>query len=236
VTLATRRWGPRVGGLLTALPVVTGPTLCFYALEQGPRFAARASTSTLLALTAVAVYAVTYAHTALRRRWPVSLGAGWAVFVAVTAVLYQVHVGASMSLGVVIAACVVGHRLLPVSGAVPAAAHAPVWDVPLRMVTAGALVLTLTSVAGWLGPNLSGLLTPFPLATAIIAAFTHAQRGTNAVVAFFRGFLPALITFAVFCYVLSLALLRVPIAVSILLALSAQLLLQGALYTVAHRR
>ena len=35
ITLATRRWGPRIGGFLTALPVVTGPTLCFYAIEQG---------------------------------------------------------------------------------------------------------------------------------------------------------------------------------------------------------
>ena len=53
VTLATRRWGPRVGGFLTALPVVTGPTLCFYAIEQGQAFGAHAATGTLLALNAV---------------------------------------------------------------------------------------------------------------------------------------------------------------------------------------
>jgi hypothetical protein len=210
--------------------------LCFYAIEQGPAFAARASTSTLLALTAVSAYVVTYSHVARYRPWPVSLTAGWAVFLAVTAVLYRVHVGASISLALVTVACLVGHRLLPRAGVISTGVNAPAWDLPLRMTTAAVLVLTLTSIAAWLGPNLSGLLTPFPLATAIIAAFTHAQRGTNAVVAFFRGFLPALITFGVFCYVLALALERTPIVLAILLALGAQLLLQLALYAVAHRR
>jgi hypothetical protein len=41
VTLAARRWGLRVGGLLTALPMVAGPALCFYAIEQGNGFANR---------------------------------------------------------------------------------------------------------------------------------------------------------------------------------------------------
>src|SRR5688572_1778556 len=35
LTLAARRWGPFVGGLLLGLPVVAGPTLYFYAVEQG---------------------------------------------------------------------------------------------------------------------------------------------------------------------------------------------------------
>ena len=42
-TLAGRRWGPRVGGWFTALPIVGGPVLCFYAIEQGERFASRAA-------------------------------------------------------------------------------------------------------------------------------------------------------------------------------------------------
>jgi hypothetical protein len=46
VTLAARRWGLRIGGLLTALPMVAGPTLCFYAIEQGNRFAATAARAT----------------------------------------------------------------------------------------------------------------------------------------------------------------------------------------------
>jgi hypothetical protein len=34
VTLGARRWGPAIGGWLTALPLVAGPTLFFLAIEQ----------------------------------------------------------------------------------------------------------------------------------------------------------------------------------------------------------
>ena len=38
VTMAGRRFGPRVGGWLNALPLVAGPVLFFLALEQGDQY------------------------------------------------------------------------------------------------------------------------------------------------------------------------------------------------------
>ncbi len=58
VTLGARRWGPRIGGWLTALPLVAGPTLFFLALEQGHAFAARAALSTLAGLIGVCTFGV----------------------------------------------------------------------------------------------------------------------------------------------------------------------------------
>ena len=230
VTLATRRWGPRVGGFLTALPVVTGPTLCFYAIEQGQAFGAHAATGTLLALNAVVAYGVTYARLSLRWPWPMTLVSAWLVFLLSAGILYAVPQIPILALTLVAGSCVIGARLLPpVSGVAPAVSH-PVWDLPLRMAAAVVLVIVLTSVAGWLGPSLSGLLTPFPLATAILAAFTHAQRGPTAVVSFFHGFIPALVTFAVFCFVLAIALPLLPLVAALAAALVAQLALQAALY------
>ena len=65
-TLATRRWGPRIGGLLTGLPIVSGPALLFFAVEQGNVFAAEASRAVIVSLVAVAASAATYAWVALR--------------------------------------------------------------------------------------------------------------------------------------------------------------------------
>ena len=59
VTLATRWWGPRVGGWLTGMPIVAGPALFFLALEQGDAFASEAARATLVALIGVAVLAIT---------------------------------------------------------------------------------------------------------------------------------------------------------------------------------
>ncbi len=227
VTLGARRWGPRVGGLLTAMPVVTGPTLCFYAVDQGARFAARASAATLFGLAGVLGFCVVYAHTARRYRWSTALLAGWCAFLAVTLLLSRVPMHAAAGLVMVVALCAAARRALPAAQPLDTPAAHPSWDLPLRMAAAAALVLLLTSAAGWLGPQLSGLLTPFPLATAIIVAFTHVQRGPQAAVSFFHGFVPALATFAAFCFVLATALPRLPVAGAIAAALSVQLALQG---------
>jgi len=79
-------------------------------------------------------------------------------------------------------------------------------------------------------------LTPFPIATAIIAAFTHAHEGPGAVVRFFRGFLPGLCTFAVFCAALSLALQQVTVVPAFAIAVAVQVALQGTVVWRMGRR
>jgi hypothetical protein len=234
VTLGARRWGPRVGGLLTAMPVVTGPTLCFYAVDQGARFASRASAGTLFGLAGVLGFCVVYAHTALRGRWFQALLAGWGAFLLVTLLFWRVPANAAVGLVVIVTLCIAARRALPPLQSLDEPLPHPAWDLPLRMCAAASLVLLLTSAAGWLGPQLSGLLTPFPLATAIIAAFTHAQRGGRAAVSFFHGFVPALTTFAVFCFVLSTTLPHLPMAAAIGSALAAQLALQAIVLWRLH--
>ena len=97
----------------------------------------------------------------------------------------------------------------------------------MRMASAAGLILLLTALADRLGPSLTGLLTPFPVAIAIIAAFTHTQRGVDPVIAFFRGFLPALVSFGLFCVVLAAGLERLGLADALPLALALQLSTQS---------
>ena len=42
-TLAIRRWGAAIGGLLTGLPLMTGPISFFLAVDQGIDFAIAAN-------------------------------------------------------------------------------------------------------------------------------------------------------------------------------------------------
>jgi hypothetical protein len=94
------------------------------------------------------------------------------------------------------------------------------------MASAAALVFILTSAANRLGSSISGILTPFPVATAILAGFTHAQRGSAASIEFLRAFIPGLCSFAVFCAVLTFALPALSVAWSFVAALAVQLILQ----------
>jgi hypothetical protein len=75
---------------------------------------------------------------------------------------------------------------------------APPWDIPVRMLIAAVLVWGLTRAAAVVGPHVSGLLTPFPVAVTIMAAFTHHHDGAAAARRFLRALLLGLVSFAVF--------------------------------------
>jgi hypothetical protein len=230
VTLASRRWGPRVGGFVTALPAVAGPTLGFYAVQQGNLFAADAARGSMLGLAGVAAFCLAYARASTWLHWAPCLIVGWGSFAVVTTLIYRVDVGPLSALLIAVAALLAARALLPPPQPVPPAAGAPRWDLPLRMLAAAALVFILTSAANRLGSSVSGILTPFPVATAILAGFAHAQRGPAASVEFLRAYIPGLCTFAVFCVVLALTLPRMPIAWSFTAALATQLALQTVLF------
>jgi len=133
-------------------------------------------------------------------------------------------------LAVALAGFALARMLLPASSGAPTSIVAPGWDLPLRMVAAVALVLLVTGLAAWLGPRLSGVITPFPIATTILLAFTHAQRGTPAAAGFLRAFLPAMWSFALFCFVLAWGVVGLGRDLAFLAALAVQLAAQGLVW------
>lgn len=207
VTMAARRWGALTGGLMTGLPVVGGPTLCFYALEQGDAFAVSAARATMLGIVVIASFCVMYARAAKRMGWGWSVVAGWSISAGVAALLYQV--GDLRGIGevaIALAGLLIAVRLLPAVVDVPAASGGTHWDIPLRMAAATASVVLLTGVFTRFGPRISGIAIGFPVVTMVLGVFTHAQDGFDAVAVFFRGVLLGLHGFALFCLVFSSAL------------------------------
>jgi hypothetical protein len=227
VTLGARRWGPRIGGWLTALPLVAGPTLFFLAMEQGHAFAARAALSTLVGLIGVSAFAVVYGWTALRYGWPLSLLAAWAAFGFATVLAQAVEWAPTAALMATLAAFAIAARVLPAERGHPAALAPPAWDLPLRMAGTLAVVLTVTSVADRLGPALSGAFTPFPVALAVLLVFAHAQEGAPLAIRLLRGFLPAMWGFALFCVVVAVAMVPLGPGAAFLLALMVQMAVHG---------
>lgn len=207
VTLAVRRWGPIVGGWLAGLPIVAGPVLVFYALEQGNVFAARAAHATLAGLIATVAFAVAYAQASRRLPWYLCMLLGWGVFAGAIIALYFMQPGLVPSLVILVASTVLGRRALRRLGVGRAGARTSVsFDLPIRLVATATLVLVLTGLASRLGPAWSGLLNAFPVLTTIVAVFSHAQRGAAAAIAFFHGYLQAIVGFGLFCVVMATAL------------------------------
>ena len=234
-SLASRRFGVRVGGLIAGLPVVAGPILLVYALEHGRLFAADAAAGTLLGLVSLIAFVVVYGRLAGRASWRVCLLAGWLAFALGTVVFYEVSIPTGAALALVGVAILVGLAALPRPGSeVCAHPSPPPWDLPMRAVCALALVLTLTAVAGWLGPHLSGLLTPFPVMATVLATFTHAQRGTDELLRLLRGLISGFGAFALFCFTLSISLRTLDIASSFALATVLALLTQSATLAITR--
>ena len=236
-SLAARRFGARVGGLVAGLPVVAGPILLAYALAHGRGFAANAAAGTLLGLVSLIAFVVVYARLAPRFFWGASMLAGWLAFIALTALFSGLHVPAQAALPLALAALTAGLLILPRAPALPHAPPShPSWDLPLRAGCALALVLSLTAVAGWLGPQLSGLLAPFPIIATVLAVFTHVQRGTGELVRLLRGMVSGFAAFALFFFTLAMTLRHLPTGAAFALATSLALLTQGVALVLLSRR
>jgi hypothetical protein len=207
VTLAARRWGARVGGMLIALPVVAGPILLVIALQHGDAFGARAARGALLGVVALSAFCVAFATAApTRLRWPAVLGIGWVAYAAVAAGGSRWDAPPLAGLASALAALLLARTLLPREDPTDARSSPPPWDLYARAGATAALVISITTAAGALGPAVSGVLTPFPIAVSVLAVFTLAHDGSAASLALLRGFVAALPGFATFLFAVAVAL------------------------------
>ena len=216
---------------------MAGPILLVFALSHGRAFAAEAAAGTLLGIVSLLAFIVAYSHLAGRASWAVSLVLGWGVFFGMTGALSAVTLDPDTALAVVLGAIALTLLVLPrAQGERLSTASLPAWDLPLRGLSALALVLALTALAGQLGAKLSGLLAPFPVIASVLAVFTHAQHGEEDLLRIMRGFVVGLVAYALFCFALAVSLESLTIAESFLLAASCALATQAVALTLTWRR
>lgn len=234
-TLVARRWGPGVGGWLAGFPLTSAPVSVFFALEQGPDFAAGAAVGTLLGLTALAVFCLVYGRAARRVGWAGSAAAGLSAFGACLAALGTVAAPLPAAFALVCVTLALVAVLLPATTSGRSHVEPPAWDLPLRMAVATAVVLLLTAAAHHLGPTISGLLTPVPVFLLVLAVFAQRSEGPDASVRVLRGGVMGSFAFAVFFLVVGALLGRLGIGATYVLASLATLAVNGAILAVGRR-
>ncbi len=236
VSLAGRRWGTAVAGMLGGLPVVAGPILLVVTLLHGRNFGADAAAGALLGLAALTAFVVVYGRAA-RASGPLpSVLWGWAAFLLCIAVLSFFDPPPALALVLVAACFSLGLRLLPPAPKTPVAAVPPPrWDLPARALAALGMVLALTALSGAFGPHLSGLLAPFPVITSVLAVFTHSHGGLAQVAILLRSFLLGFYGFAAFCFVLAVTLPATETPAAFGLATAAALATQATILLLRSR-
>jgi Protein of unknown function (DUF3147) len=205
-TVVARRWGDRVGGIVIAVPVVAGPILLVLGSEQGETFADRAARGALVGIVAVCAYCLVVDR-ALSHGWARALAAGWLAYALLVVPPAQVQLPPLAGLVVAVVA-IASTRALVGRGAEDTRTNVvpPPWDLWARAGVTAALVISLTTVASDLGAAVTGVLTPFPLATSVLVAFTAAQAGRDPTRQALGGYVTGLFGFATFFAVVAIVL------------------------------
>jgi hypothetical protein len=226
-SLVERRWGTAVSGWFMGFPFISAPISIILALEYGPGFAARSAVGTLGGLTSVCAFCLVYTLAARKADWPLSLAGGLGAFLLVTAgwnaapqLLWPTFAIGAISL--VLTLWLIPRRTL--SARPP---QLPQWELPARMLVAALFVWVLTASANFLGPILSGLLSPFPVINSVVAPFTQRRSGAMAATQLLRGVVMGLCSFACFYVVLSVLLPSQPLLIAYGGATAASLLVHS---------
>jgi len=197
-TLAGRRWGPAVSGWLIGFPLTSGPVSLILASQFGAPFEARAAIGTLADQASVCVFCLAYSLAAQRSGWLACAAVGVGAFAAAEFAWDHFTLALVPTFAILLLTIVAVLKLMPQSGPPAGAAKPPRWDLPARMVVATSFVMLLTTFATPLGPQLSGLLSPFPIFGIVLATFAHREQGSGAATQVVRGIVLGSVAFAAF--------------------------------------
>jgi hypothetical protein len=232
VTLAGRRWGQRTAGWLGSFPIVAGPILLILAIEHGAPFAALAAERAMAAIAATMAFFVVLARLAPRLRWASALGIAFIAWVALVAALSWLPATLPIATSAAVVALALAPLAMGAELATPAATAATAatgptpsrpsrWELPSRMLAGAALALITSHLGARFGPETSGYAALFPVVGATAAGFNLARQGAPSAVSFLRGMNRGMWSVAVFCGVLSLALLHLTVPAAFGIALLA---------------
>jgi hypothetical protein len=234
-TLAIRRWGAAVGGLLTGLPFLTGPISYFLALDHGIEFLIGANTGVILAVAAVGPWAVAFYWLAGSFQWLVCLIGGLVAFGAASWVLQSLPFDGREAAAMAFVSVAVSIVLMPRVRTPTTVPPPPWWDLPVRMIVTGIVVVAVTLLAARLGPRLSGIVATLPVISGVVACFTQHSMGAAMTRTVLRGIVTAMFAFVAFFVVIGETVGTVGLAPAYLLAVLVTLPL-GAVVAAVDRR
>lgn len=219
ITLVARRWGNRMGGLIGSMPWVAGPILLFFMLEQGRDFGIRSIPGVMTGILALVGFCYSYAAFSRYNSWLPTLIQSYGVYIVTVLVFNYLKLTLTVSYGLVLAAIGVAVQGFPVPIQNVVEPRRLPYEILIRMAVATVFVVVITGLAEVLGPTWSGILTPFPILTSILAIFSHTLQGSHATINTLRGLVIGLFGFSTFLFLQALLLPHFSIALSFGLAL-----------------
>ena len=237
ITLAIRRWGHQIGGLIGSMPWIAGAILIFFILEQGKPFGINTVQGIMTGIMALLAFCFSYAHVSRRYSWPLTLFMAYVAYTLTALTLNYLAFRLVVSYGITMISVVLALHFFAIPTGPPARGKRLPFDILIRMVVATVFTLVITGLADLLGPTWSGVLTPFPILTTILAIFSHSLQGSDAAVATLRGLVIGLLGFTTFLFLQAFLLNEFSVALSFGIAFVVNAVINvGALNVYAPRR
>jgi hypothetical protein len=181
-SLAVERSGPFVGALIAALPTAAGAAYIILAVQHPPSFVGASAVGTIVAGSAVSIFAAAYTLMAQRHGLLSSLGIATWLWFAAAAVLRLVDWtpwGAIMLNAATFAVAIPLTRRYRTRTPPPQAARTA-FDIPLRALTAAILVAVVTTVSSRIGAFASGMFAVYPIVLSSFIVILHPRVGGKA--------------------------------------------------------
>jgi hypothetical protein len=179
-SIIVERSGPFIGALVASLPTAGGAALIILAFEHTPEFIAQGMIGSLIANSAAAVFALTYAALAQRRSIVLSLGGALSVWFAVVALsrFYDWTIISALALNAVIypPAIWAGRHFRDDSAAKTKLALTGA-DLAWRAGVVTFTVIAVTAASHSIGSFLSGVFAFFPVAMSSFFIILHTRLG-----------------------------------------------------------
>lgn len=225
ITLVSRKWGHKVGGLIASMPWIAGPILFFFILEQGVDFGIRSVPGILTGIISLICFCYTYARLSSRFKWLVTILISYCVYIGVATIFTSFKLNIYFLFISILGSIFLALCFFPTPSSEQIQAKRIRFDMQIRMAVATLFVILITGLANILGPTWSGILTPFPIITSILAIFSHYLYGSNASIIALRGLVSGLFGFTTFLFLQAFFLNEFSVGLSFFLALLINLII-----------
>jgi hypothetical protein len=233
----TERSGPVIGALVATLPISAGPSYVFLAIDHDAAFIAQGALSSLPINAATIFLGLTYVLLAQRHGAFVSWAGGAAVWLVLAVLAREVVwslAGGLLANAVAFAICIPAMRHFRHVKMPPITRR---WyDVPLRASLVAALVATVVTLSGWVGPAVSGTIALFPIVFSSMMLILHPRIGGPATAAVLANSGWGLLGLGIAIAALHVAALQFGSAVGLSLALTVCIVWNFSLWWIGRRR
>jgi hypothetical protein len=226
-TVAQRRLGPAVAGLVIGLPLTSLPLLWLVALQRGGAFTGTMTSAILIGSISEGFVLWAYAKMTTRCTPMVALLGALGVFAVSVTTIGMFHFSALIAGLLTAAGFALALRWWPESSTDVVAQNVRS-RLLLRVIAATVFTIVIVTMAGKFGALLSGLVDALPMTTLLMAFMTHQEQGPDATSKFIRGVLRGSFSWVVSTVVLAIVLATGHVLFAFGLSLLTALLVQAA--------